>query len=76
MIFTEEDRAVIRDIIAKFLTTKKLQTEKMCEEKMDNQEGIVGEIKNTVESFNKKLWAIILLLVSILGYNLITALAG
>ena len=74
MSFTEEDKAVIRDIIAKFLTDKKLQTEKMCEEKMDNMEGIMKEVKETVESFNRKLWTIIVLTISILGYNLFSAL--
>ena len=68
MVYTEEDKAVIRDIVATFLTVKKFQTEKMCEVKMDNMEVIV-------KSVNSKLWAIILLLISVLGYNLFTALA-
>lgn len=68
MSYTDEDKAVIRDIVAKFLTGKNYQTEKMCAVKMDNLEAIV-------KSVNNKLWAIILLLVSVLGYNLFTALA-
>ena len=67
MSFTEEDRAVIRDIIAKFLTVKELRTEEMCNEKMDNME-------ENVKGLNNKLWAIILLSMSILGYNLFGAL--
>ncbi|KKL22678.1 hypothetical protein LCGC14_2433060 [marine sediment metagenome] len=68
MELTEENKAVIRDEIAVFLSARKYQTEKMCKEKMVTLEGIV-------KSVNNKLWAIILLLISTLGYNLFAALA-
>ncbi len=67
MELTDENKAVIRDEIAVFLSTKKLQTKELCKEKMGNMDSIV-------KSVNNKLWAIILLLVSVLGYNLFAVL--
>ena len=50
------DEAFIRDVAAK----QGFQTEKMCDEKMGTMEG-------TVKSVNTKLWAIIMLLLMLLG---------
>ena len=69
MSFTDEDKSVIRDVIADFLTKRKLQTKEMCDEKMDNVEA-------TVKSINVKLWAIILLLFGSLVNIIVQGFAG
>ena len=60
MALNSEDKPFIRDVIADFLTKKKLQTKELCEEKMGNME-------DNVKNVNNKLWAIILLHLTLLG---------
>lgn len=60
MGLSSEDKPFIRDVIADFLSKKKLQTKELCDEKMDNME-------DNVKNVNNKLWAIILLHLTLLG---------
>ncbi len=56
MPFDEGDIAIIKDEVAKFVSSKKFTQETQCEERREN-------MKEAVESLNKKFWTVITLLV-------------
>jgi hypothetical protein len=67
MAFTEEDKVVIKDIAMTAIHDKKLQTEKMCDEKMDNMEGDMKVIR-------KQLWFLIAMVLGLAGKNIYAGL--
>ncbi|KKN66841.1 hypothetical protein LCGC14_0467090 [marine sediment metagenome] len=56
MPFDKGDIAIIKDEVAKFISLKKFTPESACEERREN-------MKEAVESLNKKFWTVITLLV-------------
>lgn len=69
MEFTEENKAVIRDEVNKFITDEDFTQEKACKERRTN-------MKEAVCSLNKKFWAVILLLIANLVGLVITGFGG
>lgn len=65
MPFDEGDIAIIKDEVAKFVSSRKYTQEIHCEERRNNMKEAVG-------SLNRKFWAVIFLLVA----NLITLVFG
>jgi hypothetical protein len=72
---TDEERAVIRDIVADFVHKKGYVTEKMCDIKMDNQEEDMKRFEGRMDGLGKKAWAIIMLLIANLVGLVVTSWA-
>ena len=60
MELSDKDKPFIRDVIADFLSKKKLQTKEICGIEMDNME-------EAMKSVSVTLWTIIVLHITLLG---------
>ena len=72
MEITTENRSVIREIIADFVSSKRLMSKELCEEKMTT----VENMEESMKSLDRKLWAIILILLTIAGGLVVSGFAS